>query len=339
MAEHPHVAFAARYADAATTTLDAFSALWRLDSLIDDVEHLEDARNALSGEALSGLPWYGFEVASYYAVGFVTCLEWHARSRLVDLYTYRPDCIKPEDLKGQINEKLLPQMVAANVSAAQLLGAMVTVGSIEKYLSIFARVFKELGIEATPAELVRRDIAESGGESVRGTTPLDEIVELFDYRHRLVHEIDIFKVGPYALRDNLGPKEASRFGKMCRQLMRILEAELTRSAPADFPNLLDAEQLPRDQTQILDAKIGLMEALLESQLEHADQSDRDFWQHALSEADSMMAAHDSFLREAGCIYDRYFDYRRPLMVSLRKARLAFLKELHESLTIEPVIHA
>src|SRR5262245_40537256 len=98
---NPHIDFANRYAKTACSTLDAFTALWRLDVLLED---LQEMRALLKTEEAivdrKRRPWFGFEIISYYAIGFVTCLEWHARSRLVDLFAFRPSSIRSDDLKG-----------------------------------------------------------------------------------------------------------------------------------------------------------------------------------------------------------------------------------------------
>ena len=74
------VSFSTKHGRALHPTLNAFSALWRIDDLISDLDRLQTAyehcpqihhpRNS------------GFEAASYCAVAYVTCLEWHASSLL-----------------------------------------------------------------------------------------------------------------------------------------------------------------------------------------------------------------------------------------------------------------
>jgi hypothetical protein len=97
---------------------------------------------AALSEAKEWTPWFGLEIYSYYMVGFVTCLEWHARSRLVDLFNHLPECVLADDLKGHINDRVLSQMAAAKVGVPEMLGALLSVGSVEAYLSTILRVFK-----------------------------------------------------------------------------------------------------------------------------------------------------------------------------------------------------
>jgi hypothetical protein len=78
------VDFAARYAGTRFQTLNVSSALRRAEALVLDAEEMLEVRKTAEDNRF---PTY--EIISYFAVGFVTCLEWHARSRLVDLITSR----------------------------------------------------------------------------------------------------------------------------------------------------------------------------------------------------------------------------------------------------------
>src|SRR4051794_20949240 len=86
---HPHVAFATRYGSPTSDFLSASVALSRLEILIDDVTRLKSTLDERDLASERWYPWFGYEVISYYAIGYVTCLEWHSRSRLVDLFTYK----------------------------------------------------------------------------------------------------------------------------------------------------------------------------------------------------------------------------------------------------------
>jgi hypothetical protein len=96
---HHAVKFAMRYGSPTGLYLNAWTALTRLDELIEDARTLKAHLDTVMPEEARWHPWVGAEVVSYYAVGFVTCLEWHARSRLVDLLTFRPALAKSDDLK------------------------------------------------------------------------------------------------------------------------------------------------------------------------------------------------------------------------------------------------
>jgi hypothetical protein len=121
---HPGVTFAARYSTS-WSTLNAAAAIARSDAFLRDIDLAEKSMAALS-EAKEWTPWFGLEIYSYYMVGFVTCLEWHARSRLVDLFNHLPECVLADDLKGHINDRVLSQMAAAKVGVPEMLGALLT---------------------------------------------------------------------------------------------------------------------------------------------------------------------------------------------------------------------
>jgi hypothetical protein len=92
---HYHIDFAARYARTHFPTLNAHSSIWRLESLIDDTKMLDELRtSAEEKEIRFGNRMRTYDIVDYFRVGFVTCLEWHARSRIVDLLVFAPDCIE-----------------------------------------------------------------------------------------------------------------------------------------------------------------------------------------------------------------------------------------------------
>ena len=82
---HHHVAFAMTYFRGAFRTFNAASALSRMEKLIEEAE---DMAARLRDHPLDGFPFTYHQFPSFYLVGFVTCLEWHARSRLADLLAY-----------------------------------------------------------------------------------------------------------------------------------------------------------------------------------------------------------------------------------------------------------
>ena len=175
---HPYIFFARRHSSPSLATLDAYTALFRAQCLVQDIIDLgEFIAAAKSGGASKGRQLYWFEVISYYPVGLVTCLEWHVRARLIDLFSFKPECITTDDLKGQITDKILCQMAAQGVTIPQLLGAMTTVASSQKYLLCFERIFKELNIRVLPRAIINPLIlpgAASDGDALQ---------YIFDYRN------------------------------------------------------------------------------------------------------------------------------------------------------------
>src|ERR1700738_1306601 len=138
---HYRVDFAARYARAHFPTLNAFSSIWRIESLIDDTRMLDELRDlAEAKEIRFGNRMKTYEIVDYFPVGFVTCLEWHARSRIVDLLVFAPACIDTKDVKT-IDKDALSQMAAANVTLPHIVGATTRISGIQDYISIFERVF------------------------------------------------------------------------------------------------------------------------------------------------------------------------------------------------------
>src|SRR5947209_7662674 len=109
---HYSVEFASRYERTPFKTLTAAAALWRADELAYDARLLDELRTAGEEKDVQfGNRLGTYEIISYYAVGLVTCLEWHARSRLVDLMMFQPTSIEASDLKN-IGFPAISQMVS-----------------------------------------------------------------------------------------------------------------------------------------------------------------------------------------------------------------------------------
>src|SRR5215471_7411170 len=198
---HHLVDFASRYSAWRFPTLSASSALWRAEALVDDAESLLDLRERCRTADISFGAWNTYEIISYFAVGLVTCLEWHARSRFVDLLVFCPDCIDTSDVKN-IDKVALSQMMSEGVTVPYLLGAATKVSSLQEYVSVFARIFKELEIEANGETLIReaqQKIEGVNGESVESLYTI--IDQLFEHRNHLVHEIDLSVIGHRSMRN------------------------------------------------------------------------------------------------------------------------------------------
>src|SRR5262249_13251371 len=197
--KHHLVDFAARYAATRFQTLNASSALWRAEALVSNAEELLAVQTAAEDNNIN----FGgrHEITSYFAVGFVTCLEWHARSRLTDLMLYKPSCITASDLE-RITKVALSQMLAERVTVPHLVGAATSVSKIEEYVDVFTRMFDDLDIRVhVERELrsVQGDIElyrEDGDNSLYSV-----IEELFEYRNQLVHEIGFSVTAHFSLRD------------------------------------------------------------------------------------------------------------------------------------------
>ncbi len=143
---HYLVEFASRYARSPFQTLTASAALWRAEELAYDARALLELREAGERKDVRfGNRAGTYEIISYYAVGLVTCLEWHARSRLVDLMMFQPGSIETSDVKN-IASLAISQMVSEGATIPHLLGAATRVSELTEYLDIFVRIFRNLDI-------------------------------------------------------------------------------------------------------------------------------------------------------------------------------------------------
>jgi hypothetical protein len=323
---HPRISFAIDYSSS-WTTLNASSTLFRCESFLQDIEIAKRSIKLLqdSGE---WTPWFGLEIFSYYAVGFVTCLEWHARSRLVDLFNFKPSCVQADDLKGHINDKVLSQMVASNVGIAEVLGGFLSVGSIDTYFSTINRVFKELNIRKSEAEI----LAELVSDHPSGARV--DLAQLFENRHRLVHEISQQEIGAWPLRSNIDLSEAQRLGQLIISTIRIIEREITLHAPGDFPNRLTVDGLEEDQVNFMDGEIKRLEEeiaakLVENAVVIGENTAVALWKACVHSFSALFEAQREFLDECSFPGERYVDYRRPILVGLKRAHLRHLKSLSD----------
>jgi hypothetical protein len=325
---HPHLAFAQRHSKSVLLTLNAFTSLCRIYDLLSDLDELDSAIKAYEAAGNSKgrrLSW--FEITSYYPVGFVTCLEWHARSRLVDLLSFRPSAIRSDDLKGQVNDKLLAQMAAEDVTIPQLMGAMTTVGSSEKYLGIFNRLFSELGINPSVRDVVNPIILKRGDAEVN-----DALQRVFEYRNSIVHEIDFSTIGPWLVRNSIDVDEARDMGSTVRNVIEAIEKQLSRSTPKGFPNRLDEGLLPEDELEYLDQQIAELENEITMKIRDyrtgTGKGDRaEDWLGALEASRLCQQTELDFISNADFIVTRHFDFKRPLKIALRRQRMEYLKRL------------
>jgi hypothetical protein len=215
--KHHLVEFAAKNARRYLPTFNASSAIWRLESLIEDASLLQKLREDTDETSVRfGNRLSTYEIIDYYVVGFATCLEWHARSRITDLLECVPSCIETSDIRV-IDKIALSQMSAEKVTLPYIVGAGTHVSSAEEYVAIFARIFEGLGLlDTKPEQLLRAQKAE--GPSWRAQnddfTLYDALTELFVTRNELVHEIGPAVVAHFSFRDVWKPEEAIRAGRI-----------------------------------------------------------------------------------------------------------------------------
>jgi hypothetical protein len=191
-------------------------------------------------------------------------------------------------------------------------------------------VFSALGIQEKLETLLRSPY----GDGSTTATPEDpdtlyDVIEgMFASRNHLVHEIDIAVVGSYLTRDLWTPTQARRAGEATLRCVKLIEAEITSHAPANFPNRLDANGHPESELDRLKSEI----TLLESELSRRINSDSEFnpsgWQQALE------ASKVGLERETSYIYGsrvfgptRHLDVRPAVEIELLRSRLSYLAML------------
>ena len=190
-------------------------------------------------------------------MGYVTCLEWHVRSRLTDLFTYAPNSITDKDLEKDTGAKVLVKLIAANASIPQFLAATRNFSSADAYLDTFGRIFKYLGLKPDPRQIVH---------NVPSPAPLDPMpsVEhlnaLYEERNMMVHEINRAHIGHPVGHAPWTCEKAVAWGKFVLLIMQEIEGIITIQAPAAFPNKLLPDGSVVDVDDLLDHEIERLEA-------------------------------------------------------------------------------
>lgn len=331
--KHHLIAFAARYARSWLPTLNAFSSIWRLEALLSDAENIGKIYNyTLEGDGprSSSSP----EIIDYFAVGFVTCLEWHARSRLVDLLHYQPDNIEQSDIK-MIDKVALSQMTAERVTLPYVVGAGLRVTSAKDYVSNIDRVFRGLRLNVS-IEKTLRDTSTGSPPPWRigdDYSLYDALEALFERRNMLVHEIGPQLIAHFSLRSTWTVDEALYFGRAVLAALKAVEAEITVRAPQDFPNRLDADGAPEYETEKCLTEIDRLEAEISKRLSggYGDE-DGAHWEAALGasrlayEKEMELLDNALFLRPV-----RHWDSSGPIRLGLLRSRINYLTALMQEL--------
>jgi hypothetical protein len=335
---HYLVEFASRYAGLRFKTLTAGAALWRAEALTDDAESLLELRNTgESKEVRFGNRSGTYEIIAYYLVGLVTCLEWHARSRLVDLLLFRPNSIEAADVKN-IATLAISQMVAEGITVPHLLGAATNVSQLNEYLKVFKRVFGALGIQIDIEKELRKP--NSAVINLHGVDAADDclynIIEyLFEYRNHLVHEIDLGIIGHHSIRSMWTVESAIHYGKSVVSCIKLIESHVTKSAPVEFPNRLREDGGEEDELEMLSARISDIESKLKERIRRTYYGDDYYietWNEALSASQNARTKELALLEKADFLQPvRHLDMRRSFQIELLKTRLAFLLLLKSEL--------
>jgi hypothetical protein len=329
-----HVAFAERFAAGPSSRFNAYASVERARLLQREAQQIAEIfeREGEQDEPASW-SWHGLEVVPYTLVGLTTCLEWHARSRLTDLYSYKPDSIEPKVLEGKVPARVLSQMIKANVSIPQLLGASITIGSTKEYLAIFEDLFRLLEIPLKPDNVIQPPIVEQidiFGEPFREPMVRERLDELFATRHAIVHEIgDDSRTG----RTFCEMWGAPNIIWMCHTVisaMSALERVLTEHAPSDFPNLLTKHGYPVDARAQLVTAIEDLENTIGADIAERSEPAQCVWTAALQLARESAAAQEQLFSDRKLFPERYIGRANLLRTSLQQ-RLALLTQIASEL--------
>ena len=321
------VEFAKRYGSASGQWLNAFSAITRAEMLHEDAMDLRRTLEDATPEESRWAPWYPQEVISYYSVGYVTCLEWHARSRIRDLLTFMPNATTSKDIT-QIKESVVLEMLAADTTIAGIVAGTTLISSLDAYMGVFTRVYQAIGVNQTPYQIIKEIDRETGAPIMSGED-IKLLQELHPFRHNLVHEIGVTTLSHPNVRDTWTPDTAVAYGDLVARLMRTLEAKLTISAPWAFPNLLDERGIPVQRHRVLLDQVDSMErevALMVSAFD-PDNLELERWEKLAASSRSQIEAELQFVQTTGLLFYRYEDLRSPLKAALVQARHDYLKAL------------
>jgi len=335
MAEDPpssrHVAFAERFAAEPVNTFNAYASMERARLLMREAQQIEELyERERDLEDSAPWAWHGLEVVPYTLVGLATCLEWHARSRLTDLYSYKPDSIEPKVLEGKVAPRVLSQMIKARVSIPQLLGASITIGSAKEYLTIFNDLFSILDIAAKPESIIQPPIIEQiglFGDPIHVPRVRDRLDELFATRHALVHEIGQGASARRTYCEIWGPSQVIEMCRMVIGVITKLERALTKHAPSDFPNLLTQDGYPVDERAQLASSIAELEDSIGAEIAARHPSAQADWAEALSNARKSLAAHERFFEDRKSFEQRFAGRANSLSRSGLRLRVALLTEI------------
>lgn len=331
------VSFSARHSRALFPTLNASSALRRIDDLEVDLERLQTAHDGCA--AVQNPRNSGFEACSYYSVAYVTCLEWHARSRLRDFLSFFPDRIQKSDFE-KLSSEAIRQMSAANVTVADLVAAATRISTREQYIEVFERILPALNSSVGSRQILRNAerTADLTLTAVYGTEVRDycSFYSLYEFRNNLVHEIDIGKVGGYTLRDRWSFDQARAYGVMTKDLIQGIEKEISKGAPSEFPNLLDEQLRAIDPDDLVRDETKEIEQELSEYFEKMTAETLDRWIQSLKSYRQYHSDELALLQDHQALHPtRYFKPGTWLAQRLAILRLEYLRLLRQEVDPHP----
>jgi hypothetical protein len=325
------VRFATRYGSPTSDFLNAWTAITRLDELIEDAKALKGYFDTVMPKETRWHPWVGAEIISYFSVGFVTCLEWHARSRLVDLLTFKPSAAKSDDLRV-VKDKVILEMLATNVTVASIVGAATNISRFQDYMGVFSRLFSIVDPQLDGFKIIKAERTDTGKPWVE-EHEIDELKNLYSFRNDLVHEIGIDRIGHRNVRERWDPAEAIRMGELVHRTMRALEASVSTKMPAGFPNVLDSDGYPACEWRRLEQELPFLEEKVKritTEFTDVEVDPDENWEPARAAAAEYLAKEKLFLDQASMLHDKYVELREPLKLALIKSRHAYLTSIIET---------
>jgi len=324
----PQVDFAKRHLVEKVSTFNAASAYYRLELLYDDLNEVSDVLEPLLSKAWK--PAF-YEFVSYYKVGFVTCLEWHARSRLYDLFLYDPTQIQSKDIGRSLSEAKLAEMISEGLSVQHLLAGSNNVSTHDAYIEAIDRVLA--GVGAPKGGL--KSILSLGASN--GVTYGENLEMLFVERNELVHEISISDIGHRNIRKYTSFEDAKIVAVCVLEIVKGIERLITNSAPKEFPNILDEHCLIVDRESYMTEKIAQMEANIRTaivkgrSLEGLTAKD---WDDMCAKSDQYISSQKEFVKGLEIPGSNYYDTRPFIIHNLLKQRILYLSALADELIYE-----
>jgi hypothetical protein len=152
---------------------------------------------------------------------------------------------------------------------------------------------------------------------------------LYDYRNRLVHEINKTHVGHPFFHDHLDGDAQLEHGTFTLEIINSVEGIISAGAPAGFPGRLLASGEPVDVDEEIRNAIAEIEARIEARLDPSDG-----FKDALESSRPAMAAEDEMIFQAHDLHHRWIDLKAPVCRALLRSRLAYLQALTAALELE-----
>ncbi len=312
MSESKYIEFARRHADPIMQTLNPQSVLQRIEELIDQINEI---RNVVKIQ--DSVDVHKWNILNYYIVAATTCLEWHARGRLVDFVSSMPDKIESSDFANLKNSAL---NIARNTkTTAQLIGAIKNISSEKEYIGVFDRIFIAIKSDSTTWDLIRNFVIFNG---------LNKLESLFEDRHALVHEIGIREIGPYLLRDPFDFDDAISILEMVRNIIISIETVIKDLAPPDFPNVDEGGSESDRMLRLIHAVEVEIGAIL------SDDSDSlATWKRLESNWAASWEVEEDAIRSMRALRPvRWIDYRSAIIEKLLRERYYMLKYIKEKIS-------